>query len=105
MIMTIKAKHIIKAATPRLSDEEIDELEKGDSEGTSAEMIEAFYPWSPEDILDIRRLIVERMPVKQQFILEAFLEGLTHLDVNVTEKYWRYHFSKGVHFIKKELKL
>ena len=103
--MRTKTKHTIKAATPRLSDEEIDELEKGDSEGTSAEMIEAFYPWSPEDILDIRRLIVERMPVKQQFILEAFLEGLTHLDVNVTEKYWRYHFSKGVHFIKKELKL
>lgn len=105
MTMTIKAKHTIKAATPRLSDEEIDELEKGDSEGTSAEMIEAFYPWSPEDILDIRRLIVDKMPTKQQFILEAFLEGLTHLDVNVTEKYWRYHFSKGVYFIKRELKL
>jgi hypothetical protein len=95
----------IKAATPRLSDEEIDELEKGDSEGASAEMIEAFFPWSPEDILDIKRLIVERMPAKQQFILEAFLEGLTHLDVGVTEKYWRYHFTKGVDFIKKELKL
>jgi hypothetical protein len=95
----------IKAATPRLSDEEIDELEKGDSEGASAEMIEAFFPWSPEDILDIKRLIMERMPAKQQFILEAFLEGLTHLDVAVTEKYWRYHFTKGVDFIKKELKL
>jgi len=30
---------------------------------------------------------------------------LTHLDVEVTEKYWRYHFSKGVEFIKKELNL
>jgi hypothetical protein len=105
MNMTIKAKHTIKAATPRLSDEEIDELEKGDSEGASAEMIEAFFPWSPEDILDIKRLIGEKMPTKQQFILEAFLEGLTHIDVSVTEKYWRYHFTKGVDFIKKELKL
>ena len=95
----------IKAATPRLSDEEVDELEKGDNEGASAEMIEAFFPWSPEDIMDIKRLIVERMPTKQRFILEAFLEGLTHLDVSVTEKYWRYHFTKGVDFIKKELKL
>lgn len=102
--MTMK-KTKIKAATPRLSDEEIDELEKGDHEGASAEMIEAFFPWSPEDILDIKRLIVERMPTKQRFILEAFLEGLTHLDVDVTEKYWRYHFTKGVDFIKKELKI
>lgn len=103
--MRTKTKNKIKAATPRLSDEEMDELEKGDSEGTSAEMIEAFYPWSPEDILDIRRLILERMPAKQQFILGSFLEGLTHIDVNVTEKYWRYHFTKGVELIKKELKL
>lgn len=103
--MRTKTKHIIKAATPRLSDEEMDELEKGDSEGTSAEMIEAFYPWSPEDILDIKRLITDKMPVKQRFILGAFLEGLTHIDVNVTEKYWRYHFTKGVEIIKKELKL
>ena len=67
MTMRIKSKHIIKAATPRLSDEEIDELEKGDSEGTSAEMIEAFYPWSSEDILDIKRLIVKKMPTRQKF--------------------------------------
>jgi hypothetical protein len=103
--MRTKTKNKIKAATPRLSDEEMDELEKGDSEGTSTEMIEAFHPWSPEDILDIRRLIEEKMPNKQQYVLEAFLEGLTHLDINVTEKYWRYHFGKGVEFIKKELKL
>ena len=103
--MRTKTKHKIKAATPRLSDEEMDELEKGDSEGTSAEMIEAFYPWSPEDVLDIKRLITDKMPTKQQFILSAFLEGLTHIDINVTEKYWRYHFTKGVELIKKELKV
>ena len=103
--MRTKTKHKIKAATPRLSDEEVDELEKGDSEGTSAEMIEAYFPWSPEDILDIKRLISEKMPTKQKYILESFLEGLTHIDINVTEKYWRYHFTKGVELIKKELKL
>jgi len=103
--MRTKTKHKIKAATPRLSDEEIDELEKGDSEGTSAEMIEAYFPWSPEDILDIKRLIAEKMPTKQKYILESFLEGLTHIDIHVTEKYWRYHFTKGVELIKKELKL
>lgn len=105
MTMRTKTKHIIKATTPRLSDEEMDELEKGDSDGTSTEMIEAFYPWSPEDIADIKKLIRERMPLKQRFILGSFLEGLTHLDINVTEKYWRYHFAKGVELIKKELKV
>lgn len=101
----INKHHSIKAATPRLSDEEIDELEKGDNEGASAEMIEAHFPWSPEDILDIKRLIEEKMPHKQQVIFMAFLEGLTYTDLSLTEKYWRYHFSKGVEFIKKELKL
>lgn len=97
--------HKIKAATPRLSDEEMDELEKGDNEGTSSEMIEAYFPWSPEDILDIRRLINEKMESRQQYIFVAFLEGLTYNDLGLTEKYWRYHFAKGVEFIKKELKL
>lgn len=100
-----KTKHIVKAATPRLSDEELDPIEQDDGEGVSADMMEAYLPWSPEDILDIKRLIAERMPEKQQYIFEAFLEGLTHTDVLVSEKYWRYHFAKGIEFIKKELKL
>ena len=103
--MKTKTKHKVNAATPRLSDEELDPIEQDDNEGMSSDMIEAYFPWSSEDILDVRRLIIERLPTKQQFILEAFLEGLTHTDVNVTEKYWRYHFAKGVEFIKKELKL
>ena len=72
--MRTKTKHKIKAVTPRLSDEEMDELEKGDSDGTSAEMIEAFYPWSPEDILDIKRLIADKMPQKQQVFIRPILK-------------------------------
>lgn len=102
--MTMK-KIIKKAATPRLSDEELDPLEQDDSDGVSADMMEAYFPWSPEDILDIKRLIEEKMPQKQRYILAAFLEGLTHVEVHVTEKYWRYHFNRGIEFIKKELKL
>jgi DNA-directed RNA polymerase specialized sigma24 family protein len=103
--MRTKTKSIIKAVTPRLSDEELDPIEQDDSDGVSSEMIEAYFPWSQEDILDIKRLIEERMPAKQKEIFEAFLEGLTHNDIMVTEKYWRYHFTKGVEFIKRELKL
>jgi hypothetical protein len=105
MRKTIRSINIIKAATPRLSDEELDPLEQDDGEGVSTDMMDAYFPWSPEDILDIKRLVAERMPVKQRFIVAAFLEGLTHADVLVTEKYWRYHFNKGIEFIKKELKL
>jgi hypothetical protein len=103
--MRTKTKHKVNAATPRLSDEELDPIEQDDGEGVSSDMMEAYLPWSLEDIMDVKRLIADKLPVKQQFILEAFLEGLTHLDVDVTEKYWRYHFSKGVEFIKKELNL
>jgi len=45
------------------------------------------------------------MPEKQREIIHGFLEGLTYKDLKVTEKYWRYHFEKGVEFIKKELGL
>jgi hypothetical protein len=45
------------------------------------------------------------MPEKQRVVVEAFLEGKTHNEIDVTEKHWRWHFAKGVEFIKKELKL
>ena len=105
VIMITKTKHIIKAATPRLSDEELDPIEQDDNDGISTEMMEAYFPWNPEDILDIRRLILQKMPPKQREIFVAFLEGLTYNDIMVSEKYWRYHFNKGVVFIKQELKL
>ena len=103
--MRTKTKHKVNAATPRLSDEELDPIEQDDNEGVSSDMMEAYLPWSLEDIMDVKRLIADKLPTKQQFSLEAFLEGLTHLDVDVTEKYWRYHFSRGIEFIKKELNL
>lgn len=103
--MRTKTKHKVNKATPRLSDEELDPLEQDDNEGISTEMVEGFFPWTAEDIIDVKNLINARMPQKQKCIFEAFLEGLTFMDINVTEKYWRYHFSKGVEFIKKELKL
>ena len=98
-------RHKINATAPRLSDEDPDPIEQDESEGVSSIMIEGWLPWEPEDIADIRKLIAERLPPKQQFIIEAFLDGLTYNDVCVTEKYWRYHFAKGIELIRKELKL
>jgi len=96
----------IKAVAPRLSDEDLDPIEKDDVvEINFPALAEGWLPWDAEDIADIRRLIAERLPSKQQFILEAFLDGLNYVDISVTEKYWRYHFSRGIEFIKKELKL
>jgi hypothetical protein len=103
--MKIKIKHKINAIAPRLSDEDIDPIEQDDTDTISSQIVEGWLPWDPEDILDIRRLINQKMPQKQQFIIESFLDGLNYVDVSVTEKYWRYHFAKGIEFIKKELKL
>lgn len=103
--MKTKTKHKVNAVAPRLSDEDIDPIEQDDSDNISSTIIEGWLLWEPEDIKDIKRLIEEKMSEKQKYILEAFLDGLSYTDVEVTEKYWRYHFSKGVEFIKKELKL
>ena len=103
--MRTKTKYKVNAIAPRLSDEDIDPIEQDESDSISNMVVEGWLPWDPEDILDIKRLIVDRMPAKQQYILESFLDGLSYTDLGVTEKYWRYHFAKGVDFIKKELKL
>ena len=103
--MRTKTKYKINAVAPRLSDEDVDPIEQDDSDSISNLVVEDWLPWDPEDILDIKRLIVNKMPVKQRYILESFLDGLNYTNINVTEKYWRYHFAKGVEFIKKELKL
>lgn len=103
--MKLKPAHKIQAATPRLSDEDPDPLEQDESEGNSIQMIEGWSPWNPEDLLDVKMLIYDVMPMKHREIFIAFLEGLTHKDIMVSEKYWRYHFDKGIEFIKRELHL
>ena len=104
--MRTKTKHIVRAVAPRLSDEDIDPIEKDDSlELNPPALVEGWLPWDAEEVADIRRLISDRMPLKQQFILESFLDGLNYIDIGVSEKYWRYHFSRGIEFIKQELKL
>ena len=105
MKLKTQTKHKVSAVAPRLSDEDIDPIEQDDMDTVSSQIVEGWLPWDPEDIIDIKRLISEKMPQKQQYIIEAFLDGLNYVDVGVTEKYWRYHFIKGVEFIKKELKL
>ena len=97
--------HKVNATAPRLSDEDPDPIEQDESEGISSHIIDGWLPWEPEDIADIRRLISEKLPPKQQFIVEAFLDGLTYSDVCVTEKYWCYLFAMGIELIRKELKL
>ena len=94
-------KHKIQAVTPRLSDEDPDPLEQDDVEGTSTQLVEGWLPWEPDDIQDIRNLIENNMPPKQREVLLAFLNGQSYNEIHVTEKYWRYHFSKGIEFIKK----
>ena len=95
----------VQAATPRLSDEDPDPLEQDEMDNSSTNQMEGWFPWDNEDILDIRRLINDKMSPKQKEIFVAFLNGHSYNNIHVTEKYWRYHFAKGLEFIKRELKL
>lgn len=98
-------KYKFNCASPRLSDEEPDLLEQEDVEGFMGSPNEGWLPWSQDDLIDIQRIIEERMPQKQRDIIEAFLLGQNSKEIGVSEKYWRYHYQKGIEFIKKELKL
>ncbi len=105
MTKITQIRHTINATVPRLSDEDRDIMERDDSkEGnySSITMIEGWQPWDPEDIKDIRN-IISKLDPKDQFILDAYLDGLTYNDIGVTERYWRWHFAKGLKVIKKEL--
>jgi len=99
------SKHIIFAAKPRLSDEEPDLLEQDDIESTYSSSQDGWLPWDSDDLIDIHRIVQERMPRQQKEILEAFLCGMTFVDLGVSEKYYRYWYNKAVEFIKDELKL
>jgi hypothetical protein len=95
----------INAVTPRLSDEDPDPIEQDDSAEGYHLLQEGWYPWDNDDIIDIRNIVKTKLPKKQQLIMQAFLNGQMYYDIDVTEKYWRYHFFKAIDLIKKELKV
>jgi hypothetical protein len=97
-------KHTIHATIRRLSDEEPDALEQEDSssEPTTAG---GWAPWGPDTIQDVYNIISDKLSDQQREIIEAHLMGYNHKDLQVTEKYWRYHYAAAVRKIQKELKL
>jgi len=78
-------------------------MEQEDLDGLSSANFEGWLPWTGDDIVDIRRIVQERLEPRQREIVEAFLTGRTAEEVGVTEKYWRYHLKRAVEFIKKEM--
>jgi hypothetical protein len=98
-------KITLKCSKTRLSDEEIDPLDWDDANALNDIVDNGWVAWDLDDLIDIERIIEERMPTKPKQIIEAFLMGLTYTDLDVSEKYWRYHYNKAVEFIKEELKL
>ena len=93
----------MNCAAPRLSDEEPDLMEQEDVEGISSMSPDGWVPWTHEDMIDIKRIMESKMPVKQREIVEAFLMGNTASDLGVTEKYWRYHLKRALELIRKEM--
>lgn len=98
-------KYKLNCANPRLSDEEPDLLEADDIDGISSTPVEGWVPWDYDDLIDIQRIIEDRMCQDQKLIIEAFLLGMSFKDIDVTEKFWRYHYQKAIEFIQKELGL
>lgn len=90
---------------PRLSDEEMDPLEADDSDAFADHQHPGWVPWDSDDILDVKRIVDERMPMKQKQIINAMLNGIGYNQLGVSEKYWRYHYEKAIEFIKKEMQL
>jgi hypothetical protein len=95
----------IKCSKTRLSDEEVDPLDWDDVNAFHDVIDGGWVTWDLDDLIDIERIIEERMPIKPRQIIEAFLMGMTYTDLGVSEKYWRYHYDRAVEFIKEELKL
>jgi DNA-directed RNA polymerase specialized sigma24 family protein len=105
MFMKSKKQPKTNAARPRLSDEELDPLEDDDIESHNNEPDNEWVPWSSDDLIDIKRVMDQRMPEAQKIVLECFLHGITHKEIGVTEKYFRYHYKRAIKFIQKELGL
>lgn len=95
----------VKYSKPRLSDEEMDPLEADDIDSFSGHLDPGWVPWDVDDLIDIKRIIDERMLPKQKQVMDAILNGASYADIGVSEKYWRYHYEKAIDFIKKEMKL
>jgi hypothetical protein len=100
---TIKEHKKNCCAAPRLSDEEPDLMEQEDVEGISGQTVGGWLPWTHEDMIDIRRVIDEKMSEKQREVIETALMGGNAADLGVTEKYWRYHYKRAIDLIKKEM--
>ncbi|CAB5238831.1 hypothetical protein UFOVP230_20 [uncultured Caudovirales phage] len=98
--------HKIRCSNPRLSDEEVDPLELDDMQTqTSTVSNDGWLPWNNDDIVDIKKLINNKLPEKQRFVIEAFLAGQNNRDIHVSEKFYRYHLAKAIETIKQELKV
>jgi hypothetical protein len=83
----------------------MDPLELDDGADGYHLLQEGWTPWDLDDLIDIERIIEQRLPKNQKEIIQAFLIGKTYSDIGVTEKYWRYHYDQAIEFIKEELKL
>ena len=96
----------IQAVAPRLSDEDRDPIEEDENDTVTTSITDGagWLSWDSEDIADVKRIIATRMPENSKKILQAFLNGLTYNDINVTEKFWRWHFNNGLQLLRKEMK-
>ncbi len=95
----------VNATMRRLSDEEMDPMENDDLSIEPFAASQFANVWNPDTIHDVYNIVSLKLSDKQREIVEAHLMGYTHKDLQVSEKYWRYHWAQAVKRIKKELDL
>ena len=93
-------EHKVNAANPRLSDEDPDPMEQDDRSDDSSDTNEGYLPWDADDLLDIRSIIEDDLSLKEREVIEAALLGQNHHDLGVSEKYFRYWYSKAIRNIR-----
>lgn len=92
------------ATLRRLSDEEADPMES-EEHAVEPPSHSSWSPWNEDTLEDIARIINTKLSEPQKEIIEAHLKGYNHKDIEVTEKYWRYHYGQAIKRIREELEL
>ncbi len=87
--------------TPKLSDEELDLLERTDVSAIN-EFGGLFENHTSDVKLDLEKAF-KYLTSAEQKVMIAKLNGYNHKEVSVTKKFWTYHLNKAIEKLQKHL--
>ena len=87
--------------TPKLSDEELDLLERNDM--LAINEFGGLVETNSADVkLDLEKAF-KYLTSAEQKVMIAKLNGYNHKEVSVTKKFWTYHLNKAIEKLQKHL--